>query len=138
MIGTLFMLLVPGIYLYYSYSQSSLEQISGARINDIGNAIVNNAENSYFLGKGSKITLDISMPTGVKDMFINCVTPPSPPKYCELTFIQDETEIAFSTQVPIRVKGQSVYPQSFTEEQYSGGIKKVIVETQEYVEIDIQ
>lgn len=137
-IAVLFVMLVPGIYLYYSYSQTSLEQIASTRVSDIGNSIINNAENSYFLGKGSRITLDVSMPTGIVDMKINCITPPSPPNYCELTFTQAGSELLYSTKAPLRIKGQTEYPQSFTAEQFSGGAKKVIIETQDYVQIDIQ
>jgi len=136
-IGVLFLLLVPGIFLYYSYSQSSLEQIGTARFTDIGNAIVNNAENSYFLGKGSKITLDISMPSGIDNLGINCKTDYNPPKYCEITFTQGSNEIVFSTQAPLKIKGKTGYPVSFEPAQYSGGAKKIVIITQEYVELDI-
>jgi len=138
-IALLFTLLIPGISIYYSYSQSSLIEISTAKVADIGNSVINNAENSYYLGQGSRITLDVTMPMGITNLTINCKTDSIPPTYCELIFKMDNNEIVYSTDAPLKRKGSvSTYPQSFDPEDYSAGIKKIIIETYDYVEIDIQ
>lgn len=139
-IALLFVLLIPGVYLYYTYSQTSIQEISSAKITDIGNSIINNAENSYYLGKGSKITLDVNMPNGLTNMSINCdnITS-SPPRYCEVVFqLLGVNEIVYSTKAPMMVKNMPVYPGYFTEDQISAGAKRIIIETQRYVEVDIQ
>jgi hypothetical protein len=135
-VALLFMLLIPGISLYYTYSQSSLAEISATKTSDIGNSIINNAENSYYLGQGSRITLDVTMPQNVRNMTIQC---DYAKKYCELVLKVDTNELAFSTTVPLKRKSVSLADNyQFPPEAYSAGIKRIIIETFDYVEIDVQ
>jgi hypothetical protein len=126
-ISLLFMMLIPGIYMYYSYSQTSMQEVAGAKIADIGNSVINNAENSYFLGQGSRITLDITMPQGVKSAWIKCSADKT---YCELVFKFAETDAVFTTDVPIKCALTTCTDGiNFDERAYSSGEKKFVIET---------
>ncbi len=95
--GFLFMLLLPSLYILYNYSQQSQEQLSLARANEVGNAIVANAEKVYYYGKGSKLTINVAMPTLVDEFYYRCIGE----KPCEIVFKIKESELGFTTTVPL-------------------------------------
>ena len=152
-IAILFVLLIPGIFLYYNYSTQSLKEITSSKISGIGNSIVNNAENSFYLGRGSRVTLDINMPTGVLvgapdsgGSRIDCSD-----VYCEIVFALDGSEAVFSTDVTIirwidDGSGNPKLPDAitqaeryFTEPEVSPGNKRVVIQTYtDFVTIDIE
>ena len=65
-----FALIVPATYLFYSYSKESSEEIKDAQITKIGKSIVDNAELIFYSGKGSKTTLELSIPDNVASAII--------------------------------------------------------------------
>lgn len=95
--GFLFMLLLPSLYILYNYTQQSQEQLSLARANEVGNAIVANAEKVYYYGKGSKLTINVAMPTLVDEFYYRCIGE----KPCEIVFKIKESELGFTTTVPL-------------------------------------
>ena len=121
-IAIAFVIILPLVYLFYSYSQSSAENINIARINALGRTIVNSAESIYYLGEPSKITLRESIPEGISKMnitsnFVEGIN--------ELTFtLNGGTDVSFSSNVNING--------TFSEEQYSPGIKEITIESKGY------
>ena len=61
-IGLTFGIIIPTVYLFYSYSKESNIQIVDSQINSIGRNIINSAESIYYSGKNSKTILEFNMP----------------------------------------------------------------------------
>ncbi|MFH1133034.1 MAG: hypothetical protein V1735_00940 [Nanoarchaeota archaeon] len=121
-----FLILIPTAYLFYSESFKSADRISQAKLNEIGNNIVNTAQSIYYVGPPSKTTLADTMPEGVKNISIR-----SGADFSELTFaLQKGGETAFFSKV--RLKG------NFSEGAASQGNKLIRLEAKEgYVNITI-
>lgn len=100
--GFLFMLLTPTLYILYNYSQQSQEQLSLARANEVGNAIIANAEKVYYYGKGSKLTIQATMPPLVDEFYYRCIT-----NACEVVFRIRESELSFTTIAPLASESDS-------------------------------
>ena len=122
--GLIVLVILPSIYIFYSYSHRSNEEIRQSQLNKIGRGIVDAAEKVYYLGGPSKTTLDATMPEGIKNMEIWCNQ--------ELVFfLADGSEISFKSRVNItseipNYESRCCY--NFTKEDYSPGLKHVIVE----------
>ena len=65
-----FLILIPMVYMFYSYSTKSSEQIMTSDIAVIGNDIVNAAESVYYMGRGSRLTLEETMPEGITNIYL--------------------------------------------------------------------
>jgi len=124
--GMITLVILPSVYIFYSYSQKSNEEIAQGMVNRFGTQIVDAAEEIYYLGGPSKTTLDLTMPKGVRNMEIWC-------NQEIVFFLADGSEIAFKSRVNITTNitaddasGRSCY--NFTKEDYSPGLKNVIVE----------
>jgi len=120
--GLIILVILPSVYIFYSYSQRSNEEIAQGQVNQFGTQIIDAAEEIYYLGGPSKTTLELRMPEGVKGMEIW--------RNQELVFfLNDGSEIAFKSRVNITSDmiciGRCYY--NFTKRFYSPGIKKVIV-----------
>ena len=63
-------ILVPSIYLFYNYSTDSREQIIDAQVSEIGKKMIENSKFVHYSGQGSRITLDVDMPIGVKKIYV--------------------------------------------------------------------
>ena len=63
-------IIIPGSVLFLNYSQESNEKIINSQINQIGDNIIDQAENIFTIGKESWITLEISIPEKVTKMYI--------------------------------------------------------------------
>ena len=122
--GLIMLVILPSIYIFYSYSHRSNEEIRQTQLNEIGRGIVDAAERVYYLGGPSKTTLDATMPDGIKGMEIWCNQ--------ELVFfLADGSEISFKSMVNITTEipnydGRCCY--NFTKKDYSPGLKKIIIE----------
>jgi len=122
--GLIMLVILPSIYIFYSYSHRSNEEIRQTQLNEIGRGIVDAAERVYYLGGPSKTTLDATMPDSIKRMEIWCNQ--------ELVFfLADGSEVSFKSIVNITTEipnydGRRCY--DFTEEDYSPGLKKIIIE----------
>ncbi len=91
------MLLIPSLYLLYSYSAQSQEQVSLAQATEVGNAMIATAEKVYSYGKGSKLTLGFTMPALVEEFYYQCLGE-SP---CEVVLKIKENELSFVTDAPL-------------------------------------
>ena len=92
------LIIVPIVYFFYTYSIGQVEEVSLTQINKMGNDIINNAETVYYMGKPSRITLDVNMPDNIENIVILGNK--------ELVFhidvgMSNYTEMAFSSNVPI-------------------------------------
>ena len=122
--GLIILIILPSIYVFYSYSHRSNEEIRQSQLNNIGRGIVDVAEKVYYLGGPSKTTLDATMPDGIKGMEIWCNQ--------ELVFfLADGSEISFKSMVNITTEipnydGRCCY--NFTKKDYSPGLKHITVE----------
>lgn len=123
--GLIILIILPSIYVFYSYSHRSNEEIRQSQLNEVGRGIVDAAEKVYYLGGPSKTTLDATMPEGVIGMEIW--------RNQELVFfLNDGSEIAFKSRVNITSNmicmGRCYY--NFTKRFYSPGIKHIVVKAE--------
>ena len=65
-----FAVIVPATYLLYNYSKESSQEISDARVMQIGRTIVDTSESIFYNGQGSKTVLEINVPDNVKTALI--------------------------------------------------------------------
>ena len=124
--GLIMLVILPSIYIFYSYSHRSNEEIAQSQVNRFGTQIIDAAEEIYYLGGPSKTTLDLTMPKGVRNMEIWC-------NQELIFFLADGSEIAFKSRVNITTNipaddASSRCCYNFTKEDYSPGLKNVIVE----------
>ncbi|MDD5086341.1 MAG: hypothetical protein PHV16_01185 [Candidatus Nanoarchaeia archaeon] len=121
--GIVLLVILPSIYIFYNYSHRSNVEIGQSQVDNIGKKIVDAAEEVYYLGGQSKITLDLTMPEGVKNMEIWCNQ--------KLVFLmEDGSELSFNSRVNITSDEYLGGPKvcyGFKEASYSQGLKKVIV-----------
>lgn len=127
-VGVALVTILPMVYLFYSYSQSSVEGINLARLNKFGRSLVNNAESVYYLGAPTRITIEESMPDGIRNMTIKSDDLLG---IYELIFtLNDGSDIAYSSNV--NISG------SFNEDDFSVGLKNIIIESRgTYVLINV-
>src|SRR3989338_6086833 len=69
-IGITFAIIVPTVYLFFSYSRDSNLQITYAIISSMGNEIISNAESIYYSGENSKTVLELTMPDNINNVVI--------------------------------------------------------------------
>ncbi len=69
-LGMAFLLLVPGGYLFYSFSQGSQEQVAGSQITRSGDLIINTVKEVYSVGENSWSTVNINFPSGVQNIYV--------------------------------------------------------------------
>ena len=69
--GLAFLIIVPMIYLLYSYTSDVSSEVTDQKINRIATDIVNAAETVWYLGEPSKTTLRVDMPEGVIEVRIS-------------------------------------------------------------------
>ncbi|MFH1398938.1 MAG: hypothetical protein ABIG95_02410 [Candidatus Woesearchaeota archaeon] len=128
-----FVILIPTVYVFQDYSARSSKSIVDDQVRIIGNDIVNAAETAYYMGQPSRLTLEETMPRGIA--LIN-ITSDWSNNYNEIMFVMDDGRaLSFFCSVNINA--------SITQEDYSAGLKYVVVETrntstQGYVYIDIR
>jgi len=127
LVGALVTLVIlPTLYVFYGYSQSSNEEIKQSQINKFGTDIIDVAEQVYYLGESSKINIDETIPKGVIGIEIW-------ENQEVVFFLQDGSEIAFKSKVNITTNQHCLgrcYG-NFTERFYSPGLKHIIIEAKE-------
>jgi uncharacterized protein (UPF0333 family) len=69
-IGLSFAILVPAGYFFYNYSQTSNEAAIRSQVTQIGTAMLTSAESVYGLADGSLVTLDVTYPRNIRDIYI--------------------------------------------------------------------
>ena len=127
-----FVILLPLIYLFGRYSQSSGEQIIDSQLNVIGNDIVNAAESTFYMGLSARMTLLESMPQGLGGIEIRSDWDKGINELVIL--LANGEERAFFSDVNING--------SFDGADYSQGLKTILLETRntsdtKYVEVII-
>ncbi len=120
--------LLPIIYLFYSYSQESTEDIKSSKLDSLARTIINNAESVYYLGSPSKVTLQDNMPPGVTNVSI---IQDNVNAHYELVFrYGNNLTQVYSTNIPINA--------SFSDASYSQGTKSIAIQSfGSYVNISI-
>lgn len=70
-VGLVFVIIVPMVYVFYSYSIEMSEQVILSKVEKIAGDIVNAAEEVFYLGEPSKTTVKFDMPPSVIDAYIS-------------------------------------------------------------------
>jgi hypothetical protein len=65
-----FAIIIPGIYFFFNYSQSSVASFNAAQYDKLGQEIVATAVQTIAQGKESWLTLDLLVPTAVDDIVV--------------------------------------------------------------------
>ena len=65
-----FAIIVPTTYLFYNYSKESSQEITDAQVTKLGRIIVDAAESIFYSGKGSKTTLELTIPDNIQSVVI--------------------------------------------------------------------
>ena len=69
-LGVTLAAIIPAGYFFYSYSRSSSDQTIRSQIEQIGSEIVVNSESVYGLAEGSLVTVSISYPNNIREVYI--------------------------------------------------------------------
>ena len=64
-VGIAFLVMIPAIYFFFSFSRESGMEISTNQLDAIGREIVQTSESIFYSGAGSKTTLTLTMPEGL-------------------------------------------------------------------------
>ena len=120
------LVIIPTMYIFYAYSQASNEEIRQSQLNKVGTDIVDVAEQVYYLGEPSKVTIDEAMPEGVIgiEVWDNKEV---------VFFLADGSEITFKSKVDITTSKACIGRcySNFTERFHSPGLKSIIIEAKE-------
>ncbi len=116
--GFFLLIVVPTILYFYQYTQEAATDVEVAKANSIGNAIVDTAENVYYYGRFSKLTLDVQLPQGVKAINI---TEDYDNEVYGLNIYQLGSELFFESKIPIRG--------NFSGRDLIGGKHEIVLET---------
>jgi len=125
LVGTMVsFIIIPTLYIFYAYSHTSNEEIRQSQLNKVGADIVSIAEQVYYLGEPSKVTIDATMPEGIVGIEVW--------KNQELVFfLNDGSEVSFMSKVNITTN-QHCYGTrcqgNFTKRFHSPGLKSIIIE----------
>lgn len=69
-IALTFAIIVPTVYLFFTYARESNIKVLDSQIGNIGRNIVNTAESIYYSGEHSKTILEFNMPENIEDVNI--------------------------------------------------------------------
>ncbi|MBU0757116.1 MAG: hypothetical protein KKF44_03545 [Nanoarchaeota archaeon] len=69
-IGIVFMFLIPGMYLFRNYVETSNDRIIEQKINQLAGELINTAREMYFFGVPSKRVIEVEMPEEVANMAV--------------------------------------------------------------------
>jgi uncharacterized protein (UPF0333 family) len=94
-----FAILIPGIYFFYTYSQSSTAGVASAQFNKMGQEMLTTAQKTIAQGTGSWLTLDVNIPENVVDINVSCTNLGPPLSGCNELVIYYNTEAGMTTAV---------------------------------------
>lgn len=108
----LFIILIPVLFVFYTYASSAGDQMRQNQIMVIGNDIVAGAETVHYLGQPSRIMLTETFPSGIIGLNASG---------SELWFrLSEGGEMSFFSEVPLSG--------SFEKEDYSQGEKNILLQ----------
>ncbi len=118
----LFIILIPVLFVFYSYTSSASDQMRQSQIMVIGNDIVAGAETVHYLGEPSRIMLTETFPSGIIGLNASGT---------ELWFrLSEGGEMSFFSEVELEG--------SFDRADYSQGEKNILLQAgQDKVNITI-
>ncbi len=68
--GIAFSILILVFSLFYRSLEGGKSSVSMEQVKKIGNTIISSVEKVYYLGEGSRITIKVSFPDNINDMYI--------------------------------------------------------------------
>lgn len=120
-----FAIIVPATYLLYNYSKESSQEISDARVTQLGRAIIDASESIFYNGQGSKTVLEINVPDNVNTALII----DGRELVFNITTSIGVSEVVFFSSVNITTKGEKCNLNICNiPELGSPGLKKVKIE----------
>ncbi|MEA3431033.1 MAG: hypothetical protein U9R08_07200 [Nanoarchaeota archaeon] len=132
-VGFALVIIIPITYWGYTSFQESRAEINVAAVNKIGYSIVNNAKNVYYLGKLSRVTLELNFPEGIENITVvtdDQVDDSGDPTGEILYYLEIDvfdSEILFRSDVPLSG--------DFIPVNYNPGIKNVKLQ---YLTTDVE
>lgn len=118
------LLIIPAVYLIYSFSKSSETELRQIQINKVGNEIVRTAEKVYYQGAPSRIVLEESMPEGITQIRIEKDWNLNQNELVVDTYFNSKSS-QFSFPSKVNIAG------SFPPKSYGRGLKKIRIEAVE-------
>tara|TARA_Y100000031_G_scaffold25122_1_gene26963 strand:- start:14095 stop:14565 length:471 start_codon:yes stop_codon:yes gene_type:complete len=105
--GFFMLIMIPTIFYFYAYTQEATIEVDTSRAASLGDAIVSTAESAYYYGRDTKLTLNIDLPGGVSNMYVECYEAglpegQDPRKECALNINMSNNELYFNSDVPIK------------------------------------
>lgn len=114
-----FVILLPTIYLFYSFALESGDQITSNDIAIIGNDIINAAESAFYMGKDTRLTIEETFPDGIKNITLHQDWDNN---FNQIVFnLEDGSSMVYFSEVNING--------TFQKEDYSAGLKRIRVES---------
>lgn len=95
-VGFSILIIIPVIYMFYTYSSSQTEDLMVQRINDLGNEVIDNAESIYYMGPPAKITIKENFPEKLRSVEVS-----SNNKELIFYFGQHNSSIPFLSEIPL-------------------------------------
>ncbi len=107
-------IILPAIFLLFStYRGSVTGAINQQKVSELGNGLVNDAGQMYYLGLYSKKTATYQMPEGVTNMYLAKLTDLEGKTHYYLAIIvlsgKDTKRFLFEPKVPLTATGDYVY-----------------------------
>ncbi len=122
----LFVVLIPILFVFYSYSVGTAERMRVTQLTVIGSDIMAAAETVYYLGEPTRLTLVESFPSGITGMTVS-----TGGELSELVFeLNSGGDAAFFAEVPVQG--------DFEEWHWTQGEKLILLQAEsDYVTIQI-
>jgi hypothetical protein len=121
-VGLAFVIIMPMVYMFYSYTVSTQEEVGMAKIHKIGVDIAAAAEDVYYLGEPSRSTIKVNMPEMIAGVSVLDAAPGYTGSLIIFYFgdVGLNQSIVIPSKIPLDL--------DLNEEDYSPGRKEIIVE----------
>jgi len=73
-IGFILIVIAVSAYVLFNFSSTAMEGIFQERINDVGETMVNNAREMFYLGLYSKVVVTVNLPSKISNMYTLQIT----------------------------------------------------------------
>lgn len=119
------MILMIGVYMFYSYSIDSNDQFLNSQINSMGSNIISQIENiHYTAGVGSSVSLEINIPSNVNNIYIKNYSDQSE-LVIQYNLRRGENEAVFFTNVNLNATSIGDNKMSFFKDEFHTGALKL-------------